>query len=200
MTDQLGVTKLALQAMDERWDNVSALTDNLPGVLEIGLIYADEFQKLLRKFPWTFAMRWRELTAISGSPDLPPHWAYALPYPEDAKKVWELLNPMGYDHPRVPFETGFLANSRKVLFCNYSEIKASFTSSDALVTEAEEGFIEALAHCCAARVAYQVTGSSELRQRLEQEAQLKMRIAAVEEANEANDVDRDLDPDWIRAR
>ena len=200
MTDQLGVTKLALQALDERHDNVTALTDDKPGVAEINLIYTDEFNKLLKQYPWTFAMRYRTLTEVSGDPTLPPHWSYALPYPADAAKVWELLNPLGLDQPRIPFQVGYLESSRKVIFCNFDEIQASFTSTGALIEEADEMFVEALAIACASRVAFQVTGSDKLEGKLKQSAQVQARIAATEEANEGVDVDRDLDPDWIRAR
>ncbi len=201
MTSQLDVTKLALQALDERFDNVTATDDDLPGVEQITLVFDDEFDMLIVEHPWTFAMRWRELDEISGDPDLPPHWSGALPYPDDAKKVWEVMNPLGRDYPSLPFKVGFLANSRKVIFQNGGdEVSVGFTLDGLTIEDAGPFFVKALANRLAARVCMAVTSSTSLKDALDKTAELLVLKAASEEANEGVDVDRDRDPDWIRAR
>ena len=112
MATQLSITKLVAQHLNERWDNIDTVTD---GILakEVNLIFDDEFEMLLKEYPWAFSMRWRELEALT-NPTLPPEWSSALPYPATARKVWKVMHPSGITVPPPPFEVGYLENGRKV--------------------------------------------------------------------------------------
>lgn len=206
--DQLAVTKLALQAMNERFDNVSATTDDLPGPEQIALIFDDELDLLVKEHPWIFSLRHEvlEQLTVDDAVSLPPHWTLALPYPTDCDKVWELLNPLGRDKHSIPFRVVWLdydndSTDEQIILCNYDEIMAEFCSSTVTLAEAGPLFKKALAHRLAARTCLAVTGNKDLSADLVREAELLVLKAASEEASaEGVDVDRDRDPDWIEAR
>jgi hypothetical protein len=204
MASQLDVTKLVAQHLNERWDNIDSTTDGIVA-REVNLVFDDEFQLLLKAYPWVFAMRYTYKESANLTVDLPPPWLSVFNYPAHASKVWGFVNPRGADHPPLTFQVAYFDRDgddvdEHVIFAMISEGYIRYTLDSASITDADEYFVKALSYTIAGRIAFRVTGSDALKVSLSREALMSVSMAYANNAIEDAEPDRDIDPVWLQVR
>lgn len=192
------IAKLALQHIGDRYD-ITTLDEDTPEAEQVNLVFDNVRDALLAEFPWKFSKAYTSPAKLAGTP--PAQWENMYAYPPDALKVWKIVNPLGRDnYPPIPFDILRNSNDVKVLVTNTSEPEFEYAKKITNTGEFSPHFVLALSWRIAAMIAMPLTGSTEVRDRVRQEADIAVATAKEEDGNEGVAPVQSRDPDWIRAR
>lgn len=167
--DQLKLWNLALGHLSER--TLATLTDNTATARWLTANYVNARDAFLRSHPWNFALKEAALTADATAPAF--RWTYRYEIPSDCLR----LRPLTYEGERygqlVPFEiVGAYIHTDLV-----GPINVRYTMRVTDVTLFDPLAVEALSLALAAKMAAQLVGKYELRDRLSQDFRAAMSAA-----------------------
>jgi len=197
---EVQVAKLALQHIGDRFD-ITSLTEATPEAEQVNLVFENARDAMLAEHPWTFCKAFYSPARLSGA--VPSHWAYMFPYPTDGLKVWRIEDPMGPNRPPIPFNVlraTVGGASTKVIVSNESEPEFMYSAKITSPSEWSPHFVLALSWRIASMIVMPLTGSADVKDRVQRDARMEIGQAKQQDSNEGIWVEQSRDPDWIEAR
>lgn len=147
-----------------------------------------------------FSRKRAELAAHAEAP--PPEWGYRYIRPSDCMFSREIVNPLGPDQPRVPFEEELAADDTYTILTNVGETANLLYNVDGDNTEFfTPHFVVACSWALAAYAAGAITGKQSIEDKAWANYNLAVNtdIAHRANASAASTMPRPL-PDWLRER
>ena len=194
------IAKLALSYIGDRYD-ITSLTEAGTEAEQVNLVFENARDALLAEHPWGFAKTYYTPSALSATP--PANWTYAFTYPAEALKVWRIEDPLGREREPIPFEVARITISgtpTKVLLTDDETPEFLYTYALTDPAEFSPHFVLALSWRIAKMIALPLTGSAEVKDRVERDAAVEIGHAKSNDANEGVFREQSIDPDWITAR
>lgn len=194
------IAKLALQHIGDRFD-ITSLSEATPEAEQVNLVFSDARDAMQAEHPWKFCKAYYSPARLSGT--VPANWAYMFAYPSDGLKVWRIEDPMGRNRVPIPFDilrATVGGASVKVLVSNESQPEFMYSQRITSPVEFSPHFVLALSWRIAEMIAMPLTGSAEVKDRVQRDAMMNIGRAKQEDANEGVFHQQTRDPDWIEAR
>jgi hypothetical protein len=196
MPSNVQIAKLALQHIGDRYD-ISDLEEEGTEAEQVNLVFDDTRKELLRMHPWSFANKFATPATLSVT--VPAFWTFAYPYPSDALRIVEIVNPLGRDLEPIQFEVSLLTDNTKVLLTDQSEATFRYTANISDPTQFDPEFVNAFSFLLASKIAMALTGDGGIRGALREEAQRAIYQAGSTDANEGR-TEEPPEASWILVR
>jgi hypothetical protein len=198
---EVQVAKLALQHIGDRYD-ITSLNDASPEAEQVNLVFENARDAMFAEHPWKFCKSYISPARLSIT-TIPANWGYAFAYPADAMRVWKIEDPMGRNRPPIPFDiirATVGGNNTKIIVCNESQPEFMYSAKITTATEWSPHFVLALSWRIAEMIAMPLTGSTDVKDRVQRDAKMEIGRAKDTDANEGIYHEQSRDPDWIEAR
>ena len=202
MASETQIAKLALQHVGDRFD-IGSLSEASTEAEAINLVYEDALRAALRQHVWKFAKKYVSPAYISGVTP-PAEWDYMFSYPNDAVKVFRVVNPLGRTLTPIEFDSCLFdvtgtGNDVRVLLCNEEDPEFEYVKYETNAELYDPLFVQCFSLMLASMVATSLTGDTQLAQGLFQRALYMTSVAESEDSNEGP-VAEQPDAPWIQAR
>ncbi len=157
MMDKIDVCNLALSRIGI--ENIETLAEASEPARVCSQFYDHCRRVVLRKYPWTWAMRRVQLAELT---DKPPGFFYAYRYPSGCVALRKLYNACSNN---IPAYTGYQIigdKSGRVICTDAANASAEYTADIEDTGLFDEQFVEALSWKLAGAIAFKLTGNAQL--------------------------------------
>lgn len=178
---------------------IELLTETSVEAAEANTWYDFARTQVLEDFDWTFARQRTDLTTHNDDA-LEDEWAYRYAYPADCLKLRKLVNPAGRDDDAVPFELNLSEDgTEKTILTDLNDAVAVYTKDIQNTALFDRHFILAMSYLLAHYMAFALTGSSDMQDKMLNIYSRVIRMAQAANANEEV-AEPERDASWIRGR
>ena len=186
LTTEVAICNSALSLLGA--DPIASLDEDSKIARQCNINYPIIRDELLEDHYWNFAMKRQDLAQLAGFEDT--EWRFAYTLPNDVSRVRKIVNADSHDRFKV--EGGLLLTNLEV-------VRIQYVSTETDVSKYPRKFVEALAHALASKMAYSLTSSGTLMDRLEKRADKKLSSARSIDGQEG-DLDSLIDDSYESSR
>ena len=139
-------------------------------------------RQALAAFNWDFARV--RATLVAHGDDPPDTWAYRYVYPADCLKALEIENPAGKQADKLAYKVEQSTDGTKSILTDQNTAILIYTTDDDDPTLYSEWFIETLTSTLGSKIAFNLTGRTNLAAKLRAEARQMAILAPAMDATE----------------
>lgn len=171
--------------------------DRSTEAFQITLWYDHSREEALESHNWNFA---RKRAALSEHATEPPsgQWTFRYVYPSDCIKIRKIVNPVGRDADRSPFQIE-IVDGEKTILTDVEAASAVYTFDQTQVTLYSPKFINALSYLLAHYIAAPLVGDQDVKARMLETFTRTVRSATGSNAQEGGE-DDPREAEWISGR
>lgn len=192
----LQIANMALSLIGAQ-STITDLNENSPEAAQIRTWFEFSRAQTLQAYDWNFARQRAALVAFTDSIDY-TNFAFRYHDLTDSISIRLIWNPAGPDADAVPYSTETFSGEKTIL-TDMEDAVAVYTHDETDVSLFPPLFVEALAACLGYHIAFVLTGSQEIKDKMAATFQVLVRTASGVDGNEQQSK-APRDADSIRAR
>lgn len=165
MSSKVDIANLALTHIGGASRGIVSLTENTPAAIACNSFFDSCRDDVFSESQWPFASVSQPLLT---APEVVLGWTYIYAYPPKAARVWNVYNEATVNKKHEQeFEVKFIAGvNRRVICSNNPSAYADYTFKVEDTTIYDPKFVMALSYRLAAAIAFTLTGSPEVGEKL----------------------------------